>query len=190
MKIAKRPFLLFFSIVTVLTVFSHANAFDGQITFEGSVTDVTCIVTGGGDGGTESKAGTFTIDLPEVSTTALARSGQRAGNTKFYLRLSGAKCTDGKTANVIFEQAQSDINSSTGFLNNVITSASGGSANVQIALLNNDKTDLNLNSSSNHQPVVIAGNSARFDYWAQYYATGQATAGTVRGLVTYSISYN
>lgn len=30
---------------------TQAAAFDGQITFEGSISDVTCLVTGGEDGG-------------------------------------------------------------------------------------------------------------------------------------------
>lgn len=187
MKITNKAALL---LLSGFTVFSQANAFDGQITFEGAVQDVTCIITGGEDGGPESTSGTFTINLPKVSTTALAGLGQRAGDTKFYLRLSGAQCTDGKTANVSFERAQSEIDSTTGFLDNIVEKADGGSENVKIALLNKDKTDLNLNSAGNHQPVVIANNSARFDYWAQYYATGVATAGTVKGLVTYSIVYN
>lgn len=169
---------------------TQAAAFDGQITFEGSISDVTCIVTGGEEGGTESTSGTFTINLPNVSTTALKTSGQRAGDTKFYLKLSGAQCTDGKTANVIFERAQSDIDSATGNLTNLVSGSEGGSKNVQVALLNKDKTPLNLNTVGSHQPVKIANNTARFDYWAQYYATGQATAGKVKGLVTYSISYN
>lgn len=141
-------------------------------------------------GGAESTSSSFTINLPPVSTTALAASGQRAGDTKFYLKLSGANCTDGKTANVIFEKAQSDIDSTTGNLVNLLPEKDGGSENVQVALLNKNKDPLDLNkSNASHQPVKIAGNTARFDYWAQYYATGQASAGKVRSLVTYSISY-
>ena len=188
MKIKKRTALLFLS---GLTVFSQANAYDGQITFEGSVLDVTCDVTGGVDGGTESTSGSFTIDLPAVYTTDLTKSGDRSGDTKFYLKLSGANCVDGKTANVVFEKADSDIDSASGNLNNTITKAAGGAENVQVILLNNDKSDINLNTvSAAHQPAIIASNTARFDYWAQYYATGQATAGSVRALVAYSISYN
>ena len=168
---------------------TQAAAFDGQITFAGSITDVTCIVTGGEDGGEESASSTFTINLPQVRTTVLSGNGKTAGDTKFYLKLSGANCTDGKTANVIFEKAHSEIDSATGNLVNLLAE-NGGSKNVQIALLNKDKTVLDLrNSNASHQPVQIAGNTARFDYWAQYHATGQATAGSVRSLVTYSISY-
>lgn len=170
---------------------SQVAAFDGQITFEGSITDVTCIVTGGEDGGDESTSSTFTINLPQVRTTVLSGNGKTAGDTKFYLKLSGGNCTDGKTANVIFEKAQSEIDSATGNLVNLFPAGAGRSENVQIALLNKDKKTLDLRKSNvSHQPVTIAGNTARFDYWAQYYATGQATAGSVRSLVTYSISYN
>lgn len=177
-------------LLSAVTFVGAAAAYDGQVTFEGSITDVTCVVTGGQDGGTLSTSGSFIVNLPAVSTTALAKSGQRAGDSKFSIYLSGAQCENDKIANVSFEEAQSDIDSATGNLSNLIAKASGGSENVQIKLLNKDKTDINLNSASNHQPVKIASNTARFDYWAQYYATGQATAGKVRGLVTYSIVYN
>jgi major type 1 subunit fimbrin (pilin) len=169
---------------------SIAGASDGTITFEGKIQAVTCVITGGTDTGSLSETADFTVNLPYVSTTALAKEGARAGDTKFVIQLSGAECADNKVANVIFESAQSNVDTATGKLINSVTKAQGGSENVQIAILNNDKKDLNLTNSAKHQQVTIANNKALFEYWAQYYATNIVTAGAVQSQALYSISYN
>lgn len=169
---------------------SIAMANDGTITFTGKIQSVTCEITGGTTPGSLEGGADFTIDLPNVSTSALKAPGDRAGDTRFYIQLSGADCTDGKIAAVVFEKAQSTIDASTGKLVNQIIKDNGGSENVQIAILNKDKTDINLNNSGSHQPVTIANNKVLFEYWAQYYATKTATAGLVKSQALYSISYN
>jgi major type 1 subunit fimbrin (pilin) len=58
---------------------SAAAAEDGTITFDGTISDATCIITGG-DAQGESTSPDFTVHLPSVSTTALATAGQRAGH--------------------------------------------------------------------------------------------------------------
>ncbi|WWH71290.1 fimbrial protein [Erwinia billingiae] len=171
-------------------VASLAGASDGTITFDGKIQDVTCVISGGTTPGSLDGKADFTITLPNVSTSALKKSGERAGDTRFYIQLSGANCENGKIADVVFEKAQSTIDATTGKLINQITKINGGSENVQIAILNNDKTDINLNNSGSHQNVTIASNKALFEYWAQYYATGTVTAGLVQSQALYSISYN
>ncbi|ELI7922723.1 fimbrial protein [Yersinia enterocolitica] len=178
---------------TMLLLNSNLSAADdGTITFTGKISDVTCLVTGGTEDGSASQGGDFTVGLKEVSTTALSAAEEKAGDTKFYIKLSGASCTDGKTANIIYERAQSAaIDPTTGRLKNM-ASSSGAAKNVQIAILNHDKNPLNLNNGQiSHQPQIIAGNTARFDYWAQYVATaGAASAGNVETSVVYSVTYN
>ncbi|AHM74017.2 type 1 fimbrial protein [Yersinia hibernica] len=172
---------------SVLSTSPHAAAEDGTITFTGAVSAVTCEITGGTE---EGGAGTndFTVPLKTVSTSALSSIGQRAQATKFYIALSGAQCTDGATANVSFERARGTIDDSTGNLKN---SATGAAANVQISILNKDATPLNLaEPNDKHQEQTISGNSARFDYWAEYVATGVVTAGNVESSLIYSIVYN
>lgn len=171
-------------------VASIAGASDGTITFEGKIQAVTCVITGGTDTGSLSDTADFTVNLPYVSTTALAKEGARAGDTKFVIQLSGAECANNKVANVVFESAQSNVDTTTGKLINTVTKAQGGSENVQIAILNNDKKDLNLTNGAKHQQVTIANNKALFEYWAQYYATNIVTAGAVQSQALYSISYN
>ncbi|CNL34613.1 fimbrial protein [Yersinia proxima] len=165
---------------------------DGTISFTGKISDVTCVVTGGTEDGSASQGGDFTVGLKEVSTSALTVAEEKAGDTKFYIKLSGSNCTDGKTANIIYERAQSTaIDPVTGRLKNMANS-SGAAKNVQIAILNHDKNPLNLNNGQiSHQPQVITSNTARFDYWAQYVATdGAASAGDVETSVVYSVAYN
>lgn len=168
---------------------SAATANDGTISFEGAIEDATCIISGG-DETNKDQGENFKVTLPKVSTTALTAAGQVAGDTPFYINLSGENCPNGKVANVVFERAQStNIDSATGYLKN--TETTGGAKNVFIRILNNNKSPLNLNeANSSHQPVTIASNKASFNYWGQYIAIGgAASAGTVKSDVIYSITY-
>ncbi|MFQ6292673.1 fimbrial protein [Yersinia enterocolitica] len=178
--------------VTLLLLNSNLSAAsDGTITFTGKISDVTCLVTGGTENGTASAGGDFTVALDQISTSALAVNNAKAGDKKFFISLKGQNCATGKTANIVYERAQSAaIDSVTGRLKNL--SASGAAKNVQIAILNHDKSALNLNNGHvSHQAKVIAANEARFDYWAQYVATGgAASAGVVQTNVVYSVAYN
>lgn len=187
MKVLNKVALL----AILLSAGTAAAAEDGTITFTGSISDATCTITGG-DATGESSTPDFTVHLPSVSTTALASDGQRAGDTPFHISLSGANCPNGKVASVYFELAQStNIDTTTGNLKNTVTKASGGAEKVQVGLLNSSKAILNLNTANDSaETVTISGNTARFDYWAQYVATGgAATAGTVTSDVVYSIKY-
>lgn len=169
---------------------TSAAADDGRITFTGSIADTTCVVEGGGATVTANSGGNFTVGLPRVSASALSANGERAGDTPFFLRLSGTNCTNGKVARVYFEPAQStNIDQATGNLKNA--TGTGRATRVQVGLLDNAKTAINLFTGTPSQSATIAGNAARFDYWAQYVASGGAsTAGTVSTDVVYSIIYN
>ena len=114
------------AILAVLsTIGTAAAAEDGTITFQGTISDATCTITGG-DAQGESTSPDFTVHLPSISTTALATDGQRAGDTPFHITLSGANCTNGKVASVFFELAQStNIDATTGNLKNTVAKASG-----------------------------------------------------------------
>ncbi|MGT3873932.1 fimbrial protein, partial [Escherichia coli] len=73
------------------------------------------------------------------------------------------------------------------------SSGSGNATKVQIQLLNADGTTQILlgNDSANQgvTPVVINNDAMTLRYNAQYYATGQATAGNVSATVNYTIAY-
>ncbi len=165
-------------------------AADGRITFSGSIASSTCAVAGGGATVTAASGGNFTVGMPRVSVTALATEGQRAGDTPFHIRLSGDNCTNGAVASVSFEPAQStNINAATGNLRNA--TGRGRAGNVEVGLLNHTRGVMNLFANTPQTTATVTNNTARFEYWAQYVATGGAsTAGTVNTDVVYSIIYN
>lgn len=172
------------------TAASSAAADDGRITFTGNVLSTTCVVQGGGATVTNVNGGNFTVALPRVSVTALAAAGERAGDTPFYIRLSGDNCTNGAVSRVYFEPAQStNMNSATGNLRN--HTAAGAAGRVEVGLLNANRAAMNLFTNTPQLTATVANNTAQFDFWAQYVATGGATtAGSVNTDVVYSIVYN
>ncbi|MBV4368043.1 fimbrial protein [Erwinia phyllosphaerae] len=187
MKAINGKYLLLAACVGFSSTAATAN--DGTITFEGKIEDATCEISGGDDIDPDQGAN-FTVTLPKVSVSALAKPGQFAGDTPFYINLSGENCPNGKVANVIFERAQStNIDSATGYLKN--TETTGGARNVFVRILNHNKEGLNLTqANAQHQPVTIDSKKASFKYWGQYAAVGNAaTAGTVKSDVIYSITY-
>ncbi|WP_396616064.1 fimbrial protein [Lysobacter soli] len=170
---------------------SAATAADGKITFTGTISDVTCTIKGGDntDGGTSN----FTVKLPTVSTTALASSGQSAGDTPFSVVVGGSGqtgCTNGKIAKMWFESSTPTIDAARG--GRLKNTAAGGATNVLVGLLNKAGAtiDLSTNAGGEGSKEQIADNTATLKYTAQYYATGAATAGDVNTYVNYSVVYN
>lgn len=186
----KKWTLMFATVVSLMSVVSTGvTANDGTISFVGTISDATCDITGG-DENQPNQGADFTVNLPPVSVTALSSAGKYAGDTRFFINLSGQNCPNNKVANVVFERAQStNIDNTTGYLKN--HTISGAAENVQVRILNNDKKPLKLNEmNADHQAVTINQNTARFEYWGQYASVnGAAKAGTVSTDVIYSITY-
>ncbi len=158
-----------------------AQAYDGTITFSGIVTSQTCTVNGNGTGNHD-----FTVTLPPVSASALSTATSVAGRTPFNISLSACSAGSG-TVHTLFETA-SNIDPTTGNL----TLNTGGASNVEIQLLNSDYSAIALNhgdSTQNSKAATITGGTATLNYFAQYYATGQASAGNVATSVLYTMSY-
>ncbi|AZC23999.1 MULTISPECIES: fimbrial protein [Pseudomonas] len=155
---------------------------DGRITFTGNVTAQTCKINGNGSGSND-----FTVTLPTVSSSALASTGQTAGRTPFSIALSD--CTP-KSGNVhSYFEPGSTVNTATG---NLVLN-SGGASNVEIGVLNNDLTAIKIgaaDASQNSKSVGIDGSgSATLPFYAQYVATGTATAGAASSSVMYTLVY-
>lgn len=177
-------------IIALATIFSAAfagssMAYDGTITFTGKVVAQTCRVTTGANGN-------FTVTLPTVSEKALAATGQTTGLTPFSIDLTD--CTTGvngaSQVKAYFEPgASTDFNT-----NNLKNIQANGANNVQIQLLNSDgASTILLGKDVAGQDVqaeaIGADGSATLRYMAQYYATGQSTAGDVKATVNYTIAY-
>lgn len=156
---------------------SSAYASDGNITITGQITDRTCTVDSNKD---------LAVVLPTVSAVSLA-PGQTAGRTPFTINLTG--CSEGKVA-TYFEPG-STVDYDSGRLNN----ATGDAKNVQVQLLGDNNQVIPVlaktaGTQANSQEVnVAAGGSAALNYYAEYYAKDQATAGSVATSVKYTIVY-
>ena len=173
-------FLIAIPLLALAT--STAFAADGTITINGQVTDKTCTVNAGGNKD-------FTVTLPTVSKQVLAAAGDTAGRTPFTINLTG--CTAGSKVATYFEPGAT-VDFNTGRLNN----ATGTATNVQVQLLGSENTVIPVLAAgaggiqANSQLVdVSGGGAADLNYYAQYYATGASTPGSVATTVKYTIIY-
>lgn len=155
---------------------SSAFAADGTITINGLVTDNTCVVT-------TPEGGDLTVTLPTVSQTSLATAGTTAGRTPFTLGLSN--CKAGDVVGTYFEPGAT-VDFATGLLNNA-----GDAKNVKVQLVGDNNSPIRVlaGPQTNSQFVTVADTSANLNYYAEYYATGAAEAGTVNTSVQYTIIY-
>lgn len=155
-----------------------AYAADGIITFTGEVKDQTCTIS------TENK--NKAITLPTVGTTALNQPGATAGLTPVTLTFTD--CPVGTIGTYFEGGAFADSN--TGNLKN--STESGYASNVQIRLLKNDFSVITIGGSNNPIGSITTTadkKDAELSFFAQYYATGLATAGNVSSSVQYTITY-
>jgi major type 1 subunit fimbrin (pilin) len=167
------------AMIFAVPMISHAA--DGTITFNGSITAQTCTINGNGAGSND-----FTVTLPTVSASALSAAGQTAGRTPFNIVLTA--CTPA-TGNVhTFFESGPTTDATTG---NLVLQA-GGATNVQIGLENADFSPIKAgfaDASQNSASVAINSGAASLSYYAQYVATGAATAGAANSSVMYTIAY-
>jgi major type 1 subunit fimbrin (pilin) len=164
-----------------------AQASDGTITFTGAVSDTTCSINGLATGAVNKS-----VTLPTVSTRTLGSSGSTAGTsaaTDLTFALTG--CTGGAKAIAHFENGPT-IDQSNGYLKNQSV-ATDAAANVQVRLLNASLLPINVVTNANNDVstdgVDIVANAANLKYFAEYYATGAATAGPVSTSVQYTMQY-
>jgi major type 1 subunit fimbrin (pilin) len=165
---------------------SQAMAADGTITFNGEISAVTCSV----HGGTPTGGNDFTVTLPTVQTSAFNGGvGTVAGAVPYSIFVGAAGeagCTDGTVVSVHYEPTSPQIDPTTGNLN-----VTGGATGVQIQVLNQDKSVINLANAPDSAQYTVAGNTAELPFYAQYISTAASvTAGTADSSVLYSIAYN
>lgn len=154
-----------------------AQASDGTITFNGTITASTCTVSNASQ----------SVQLPQVSASTLNGSGKTAGATQFAINVTG--CSAGVTSANTFFESSPNVNATGGRLKNTGTAGS----NVEIEILNATGTAVNLAATTGSQGIVsvpVTASAATQLFTARYYATGIAAAGTVASTVTYSMVYN
>lgn len=173
------------SMVISSVFVASAFAADGTITINGQITNTTCSVSVNG-GNNDA-----TVTLPTVSASSLAVAGATAGMTPFTISLSKCSGTSLKTASTYFEPG-SYVDSTTGRLN-IDSAVQNAATHVQVQLLNASRNAIvagaTADNSQNNIPVDISSGNGKLNYFAQYYATGTATAGSVTTQVDYTMVY-
>ena len=154
-----------------------AQASDGTVTVNGTVTNATCTTIIGN--GTASSS--FTVTLPTVNKNSLAVAGNTTGATAFTIGVSGCS---GATAITPFFEAGTNVNAS-GRLTNT-----GTATNVEVQITTPAGAVVAIGSSAQLlTTTTLVGNAATVQYIARYYATGVAGAGSYASTFTYVISY-
>lgn len=158
-----------------------AHATDGTINFNGSVIGTTCKIT---VGGTVAPAAA-TVTLAQTGDSTLNVAGKIAMPTPFDMVLTN--CTATGKVSAYFETG-TGVDTTTGLLKNT-----GTATNVELQLYDNAIGNTATIKAGQTQTastrVQVVGGGATLKYGVQYYATGAATVGTVKGSVTYSIAY-
>lgn len=163
-----------------------AQASDGTISINGSVLAATCKINGGTGGSSNA-----TAELPKVTITNLAAAGTTTGRTPFTLDLTGCSVDAGSPTKVgvLFEPGTS-VDSTSGRLHlNAGTTQLPAAKNVQIQLRDGNQRVINVGASPAQMVTIGNDGNATLTNYAEYYATGVATAGAANTSVTYSLVY-
>lgn len=159
-----------------------AHAADGTVTINGKVTDQTCEVS--------ANSQDITVTLPTVGVGSLATAGTTAGRTPFTINLENCKAGD---VSAFFEPG-GNVDAASGRLNNVGNTIDDAT-NVQVQLLSDSSVVIPVLANAAQAAVTTKatvandGEAAALNYYAEYYATGAATAGKVATSVQYTINY-
>ena len=168
-----KKILLVAAAAAGLASIAPAFAADGTITVTGSVSTTTCKV---------ANNGAVAVVLPTVATTALSAAAAVAGYQPFSINLTG--CGANTRVTTYFEPG------ATIAANGNLVNA-GTATNVQVRLFNDDRSVINLAgapTAQNSKQFTI-DTAGSLNYYAAYYATAPATAGTVSTSVIYSVTY-
>lgn len=175
----KLSILASLAVASVLPL--SAYAVDGNLNIEGSVTASTCKINAG------TSPVVVDVHLPTVSTAALPSNASTAGRTGFSIALTN--CSAAVTKAQTYFESGPTVNAAS---NNLRLSGSGAAANVELQLLNADASKIMLGNpyaTQNSQQVNVTSGAATLNYFAEYYATGAAGAGTANSSVAFSMVY-
>ena len=161
-----------------------AQAFDGTITFNGTVTAQTCEISG------SSKD--LAVELPTVSASTL-KSDAVAGQTNFQISLSNCTPNSGQVR-AYFEPGP-NVDGTTYQLINTST-ASGAAMGVQIRILNTELQQIKVGADQGEQdsPLfdIASDGTANMTYLAGYIKESSAASiqpGAVTANVNYTVQY-
>ena len=160
--------------------FQPVLATDGTINFTGEISENTCVVTLN-----NSSNGTGTVTLPTVSANALSVATSVAGMTPFTIDLSECQLSGLKMVSTYFEPGPY-VNAD----GRLIPSDSSGAKNVEIQLLNSEQKAIVAGVLPIEKNDIGSATETSLSYFAQYYATGAATPGSLSSQVSYTIVYD
>lgn len=166
------------SVAAVALAPRTASAVDGTINITGNINTSTCQINGA------NSPAAINVTLPTVSTTSLNAASTVAGRTAFTIALTG--CGSLTKATTFFEPGPT-VNTD-GNLKN----STGTATNVEVQLLNSNFSAIALNAASGSQNVTqatLSSGAANLTYYAQYFATAAAGAGTVGTSVQFTMLY-
>lgn len=176
---------------TAILAASNSFAKSGSVNFVGEITQETCVATVTPGGGS---AVASDVTLPKVGLGSLNTVGNTVGSTEFFITIKSAdeaECDLAATVSGIYFEAGSENVNSEGRLNNTSVASEGeGAKNVNIQLLTDKKTVIDLTKgSASQEKSGLNETTGVLQYYAQYYAAGSVKAGDVTSNVDYTISY-
>ena len=187
MKFAKLSLAMLFSASCFAV---QAQAADGEINFQGTVTSNTCSaavsdVNGGGAG---------SVTMGTVTALSLAKAGDRAGASAFELSLVAPAVGEGETNNCDLAAGTATVrfmsmNGAAGANGEWVGLTNAGTEGVakNVAIQIRDTTG---NVVAMGQDSTIYENLTEpMRFTANYIATGAATAGEANAKVAFSIDY-
>ncbi|AOJ31472.1 fimbrial protein [Burkholderia metallica] len=181
-------------IASVALVPSVSHAFDGQLDFYGSISDVTCNINGEAPGSgnrTEVQLG------DRISPSTFNNIGATSAPVTFKLAIGGnTGCTNGTKVVIDFDPVSVNINPATGNLKLIGTKPAEG-VEIQISDAGNGKNGkITLGKPQNiadAQVATIANNTATLTYAASYVSTAAPDAiktGSGNSFIRYMLAYH
>ncbi|MBJ9966689.1 type 1 fimbrial protein [Burkholderia seminalis] len=181
-------------IASVALVPSVSHAFDGELAFYGSISDVTCNINGVAPGAGNRKE----VQLGDnINPSKFDKIGATSTPVPFNLVLGGnAGCVDGTKVVIEFDPFSVNVNPVTGNLKLVGTKPAEG-VEIQISDAGNGKTGkIVLGKPQNladAQVATIGKNTATLAYSAAYVSTAEPAAiktGSGNSFIRYTLAYH
>lgn len=160
-----------------------AQAQNGDLTFNGAVTAVTCDVSFDGVIGTDA-----TVTLPTVAAASL-KAGQSGGRTPVVVRVSGSDAVCSSDRLSVALNTDRSANLLNGRLRNGVLGLGGGT-NAVVGLRDAQDAPIDLTGGAILRPVASVGDVTEFTFFAEYFADGHdVIPGAFQAPMGYTLNY-
>lgn len=186
----KTPFLRAAALLLLTTPLAHA--YDGTITFNGSITASTCTVVGAAQAG-QAHAASATILLPTLPASSFSANSSIAGTTNFELLLTGCLATASQqNVRTLFTTPDEVVN---GVIVAKGSADSAAAGNIGVILQTENGTVIDVNGGSKQDPgapMPASTGDVKMKYQVSYSRVDSAVAvtpGKVSNTINYEIAY-